>query len=62
MIPVNQRQLHYPPGQRGDCYSACIASILKLSIEDVPWFTKDTNPNWLDDAYKFVMQYGYLLI
>lgn len=37
MIPVKQRYLHDPEkGILGDCYSACVASILHLPIEQVP--------------------------
>jgi hypothetical protein len=41
VIPVEQRQLwrpdDHPDGpQRGDCFRACVASILELAYEDVP--------------------------
>ncbi|HMY20843.1 MAG TPA: hypothetical protein PKA58_31180 [Polyangium sp.] len=36
MIPVDQSVFH----ERGDCMSACIASILELPLEEVPHFAK----------------------
>lgn len=38
MKPVDQT-LMLERGEPGDCYRACIASILELSIEEVPHFT-----------------------
>lgn len=39
MIPVDQSVLHDPEnGQWGDCMRACIASLLCLSIAEVPHF------------------------
>ena len=42
MIPVNQQYKHQPgKGIFGDCYRACIASVLEKPIEDVPHFLID---------------------
>ena len=42
MIPVDQQYKHQPSkGIYGDCYRACIASILEKPIEDVPHFLID---------------------
>ncbi len=39
MIPVNQKFLQEPDnGSIGDCWRACIASVLELPIDDVPHF------------------------
>lgn len=39
MIPLKQRNLHKPhDGIYGDCHRAAIASILELSLDDVPHF------------------------
>lgn len=39
MKPINQSILHDPEhGKNGDCWRACIASVLELPIEDVPHF------------------------
>ena len=36
MIPVNQKYIHIEGQQAGDCWRACIASILECEIEDFP--------------------------
>ncbi len=38
MTPLTQRYLHNPPETYGDCYRACIASLLDLGLDDVPHF------------------------
>lgn len=39
MIPVYQTIMHDPDnGQYGDCFRACIASLMELPIEEVPHF------------------------
>lgn len=38
MRPVNQLELHDPPDSIGDCFRACIASILELPADEVPHF------------------------
>ena len=40
MIPVMQQQMYDPDvdGSRGDCLSACLASILELPLSEVPIF------------------------
>lgn len=41
MFPVAQEFLHDPAnGVEGDCYRACLASILELPITDVPHFAQ----------------------
>lgn len=35
MLPVDQTSFGKP---HGNCFSACVASILHLPVEDVPWF------------------------
>lgn len=48
MIKVIQTKLHDPDnGVCGNCYSACLASLLEKPITDVPEF--DTfKPNWIE--------------
>jgi hypothetical protein len=41
MIKVEQTKLGYPDG---NCFSACLASILELSLDEVPCFTGE---DWL---------------
>lgn len=36
MIPVKQKYLHIPGKQNGDCWRACIASILECDIDELP--------------------------
>lgn len=37
MKMVYQTRLHQPPHQAGNCYAACIATLLGISIDDLPW-------------------------
>jgi len=43
----------------GNCFSACIASMLGLPLEDVPTFV--AFPNWLGLANEFVKSFGFEL-
>lgn len=46
MIPVFCKVKHEPEyGNYGDCYRACIASILELAVDDVPHFFHDNAPS-----------------
>ena len=36
MKPVDQTKMHAPPHSKGNCLAACIASIMELSIDEVP--------------------------
>ncbi len=47
MIPVTQTK--FGP-EEGNCFSACVASILELGIEDVPHFCAYSNKRWLREA------------
>jgi hypothetical protein len=63
MKPVNQTYQHKPPKSIGNCFRACIASILELDIDEVPAFEQlpgcwngeeskeasDCLKNWLAD-------------
>lgn len=51
MIPVPQTA--FGEG-KGDCFSACIASVLEMPLDRVPNFCLDRNPAWLDMARDFV--------
>lgn len=45
MKPVDQTTF----GPRdGNCFSACIASLLELSIADVPWFMGGQDDAWME--------------
>lgn len=44
MTPVDQEFMHVPEiGQHGDCQRAVIASLLDLSISEVPHFLQEAN-------------------
>lgn len=64
MIPVTQRIIS---GTRGDCFSACIASILELPYEDVPRFVTDAvdrgaEHEWLRDTFAWLKPLGLTLV
>lgn len=66
MIEVTQTILHRPPDQIGNCFSACIASIFEIPIEDVPHFAKDSmhpdpaesNRRWIKAINEWLEQFG----
>lgn len=41
MIPQRSQVCHNPPESHGDCFRACVASILELPIQEVPHFFHD---------------------
>lgn len=49
MIEVEQTIL----GKEGNCFSACLASLLEIKIEDVPYLNED---NWIVNTNKFLME------
>jgi hypothetical protein len=59
MIPV--KQTTFGDGKEGrphgNCLSACIASMLEISIEDVPIFVK--SDTWFEDMFKWLQDRGY---
>lgn len=64
MIPVDQQVLHDPTkGLFGDCLSAVIASLLNLSVDDVPNFaqiTKNDPYDFWEEVQKFCHSKGYV--
>ena len=44
MTPVKQQFLHDPPTSYGDCHRAALASLLDLTIDDVPNFMHGLGP------------------
>lgn len=51
MTPIDQTIMHDPDnGQYGDCQRACFASLLDLSIDDVPHFGKSGDDKLFHDA------------
>lgn len=50
MIPVYQTIMHDPDnGQYGDCFRACIASLMELPIKEVPHFMHCNSPEEAKD-------------
>lgn len=56
MIPTKQTIL----GKGGNCFCACIASILEVPIETVPDFGQ--NPNWREETNKWLAQHNMFYI
>ncbi len=40
MIPVKQEFKHNPPESTGDCFRACLATVLEMPLADVPHFAE----------------------
>ena len=56
MIEVQQTVMHDPEnGKIGNCFSAVLASLLHLQIEEVPLFVSD---GWLKDLNLWLRQFG----
>lgn len=45
VIPVDQTK--FGPIE-GNCFTACVASLLELSLDDVPWFMTPDDGRWLE--------------
>lgn len=57
MIEITQTILHDPDkSQKGNCFAACVASILELPLEKVPHFVE--HENWLDCLQSFLKEWG----
>jgi hypothetical protein len=46
---------------QGNCFPACIASIMKLPIDKVPFFTTETQGAQIDDANGWLRQFNLRL-
>lgn len=53
MKPVDQTVFGYP---NGNCFSACLASILELPLEEVPWFMAEGD--WLSRVQEWLKPRG----
>lgn len=66
MIPVKQTKRggpDVPPEDRGDCWSACIASILEVPIEAVPVpHSDDPEHHWWDVTQRAVEPHGFEVV
>lgn len=47
-------------GERGNCFAACIASILGLPLDDVPNFCN--HENWREEANQWLKQFGLFYV
>ena len=62
MIPIDQKYLHDPINNSiGDCHRACIASVLELSIDDVPHFGLLSSREGRIVELQFLAKYGYTI-
>lgn len=59
MIPVIQTV--YGKG-RGNCYSACFASLLEIGIDEVPCFVRDHGNRWYEAVQKWLGDRGMMTI
>ena len=58
MIPIKQKNLHNPQqGIVGDCYRACICSLLEISDEGVENFVE--NPDYPMNVVNFLKDKGF---
>lgn len=63
MTPVKQTILHDPEnGKFGDCFRACIASLLELPITAVPHFCDQYNPSWFRELNEWLAPRGYFFL
>jgi hypothetical protein len=60
MIPVYQSKFIHIDGM-GDCFNACVASILELPIRDVSEVLPDSPGVWYRNWQKFLKTKGYEL-
>lgn len=59
MNPVNQTYLTSEDGStRGNCMSACLASMLELDINKVPHFAAMHEDEWSDAFHQFLYENG----
>jgi len=61
MLPVFQTKFSDEiQGVHGNCMAACVASLLELSIENVPaWEDMGSDGTWVDSYYAFLDTMGY---
>jgi|GEM_PF-827209 hypothetical protein len=60
MIPVYQELLHDPEKENGDCFRACVATLLGLTLEQVPHFCRKGNDgNWFNEFQEWLKARGW---
>ena len=58
MKPVYQTREGYP---NGNCLQACIASVLEVSLDDVPEIPPES-ADWVADLHTILAPYGYYTV
>lgn len=61
MRPVDQTTFgppDGPPAERGNCFAACLATILHFRIEEVPQFHALEGGDWSDEINNWLDRYG----
>jgi hypothetical protein len=60
MIPITQDQF----GEEGNCMAACVASILELSLDQVPNFAAGNNSSgaWFPKMWDFLYPRGFEIV
>ena len=61
MIPIQQTKFH-SSSQKGNCLAACVASLLDLTLAEVPQFENFNSGVWHDKLIDFLKVRGYELI
>ena len=64
MIPIHQTTFGgpaAPPADRGDCFSACLASILEIPLAEVPRFC-ELEDDWQPHICEWLKQYGFAYV
>ena len=59
MKPVMQTILGYP---NGNCWVACVASLLEMDIEQVPHFNQLHGEHWFKHCSDWLINHGYGLL
>ena len=64
MIPVDQTRVHDPDnGVIGNCWRACVASLLECGIDDMPPFEEANNPGKMEmDSRRWLLGRGLVFM
>ena len=62
MIPVDQTKLYLPGKQSGNCLPAALASILELSLSNVPAFEDVPDRIWFRSIVSWLRDLGFQLL
>ena len=60
MIPIQQTKFH-SDSQKGNCLAACIASLLEISLNQVPEFEEMDREDWQSALLDFLLNRGKTL-